>query len=81
LKVHDISLVMRPGMPTWPGEEGPTITPLRRIAKGDSANVSVVSFSDHTGTHVDPPVHFIDGAGTVRSRELENHVNCVASPG
>jgi len=65
MNVHDVSLVMRPGMPTWPGEEGPKITPLRRIAKGDSANVSVVTFSDHTGTHVDPPVHFIEGAGTV----------------
>jgi len=65
VKVHDVSLVMRPSMPTWPGEEGPKITPLRRIAKGDSANVSIVSFGDHTGTHVDPPVHFIEGAGTV----------------
>ena len=65
MKVHDVSLVMRPGMPTWPGEDGPKITPLRRIAKGDAANVSVVTFSDHTGTHVDPPVHFIEGAGTV----------------
>jgi arylformamidase len=65
MKVHDVSLVMRPGMPTWPGEEGPKITPLRRIAAGDSANVSVVSFGDHTGTHVDPPVHFIEGASTV----------------
>ncbi|MEP6693131.1 MAG: cyclase family protein [Chloroflexota bacterium] len=65
MKVHDVSLVLRPGMPTWPGEDGPRMTPLRRIAKGDSANVSLVSFSDHTGTHVDPPVHFIEGAGTV----------------
>jgi arylformamidase len=65
LKVHDVSLVMRADMPTWPGEEGPKTTPLRRIANGDSANVSVVSFGNHTGTHVDPPVHFIEGAGTV----------------
>ena len=65
MKVHDVSLVMRPDMTTWNKEPGPTITPLRRIAKGDTANVSVVSFGDHTGTHVDPPVHFIDGGNTV----------------
>ncbi len=65
MKVHDVSLVMRAGMPTWPGEDGPKVSPLRRIARGDSANVSVVSFGNHTGTHVDPPVHFIDGANTV----------------
>ncbi|HEV8229406.1 MAG TPA: cyclase family protein [Candidatus Limnocylindria bacterium] len=71
MKVHDVSLVMRPDMPTWPGEDGPTITPLRRIAKGDSANVSVVSFGNHTGTHVDPPIHFIEGANTVDRLPLD----------
>ena len=56
---------MRPDMTTWNKEPGPTITPLRRIAKGDTANVSTVAFGDHTGTHVDPPLHFIEGGGTV----------------
>src|SRR5688572_32633493 len=65
MKVHDVSLVMRAGMPTWPGEDGPRMTPLRRIAKGDSANVSIVTLGNHTDTHVDPPIHFIEGAGTV----------------
>ena len=65
MKVHDVSLVLRPDMVTWPGEPGPRIEPLRRIAKGDSANVSLVTLGDHTGTHVDPPIHFIEGANTV----------------
>ena len=71
MKVHDVSLLLRPGMVTWPGEPGPTMTPLRRIAKGDTANVSVVSFSDHTGTHVDPPLHFIEGGNTVDRLPLD----------
>jgi len=65
MKVHDVSLVMRPDMVTWPGEPGPTFAPLRRIAMGDTANVSLITFGNHTGTHVDPPIHFIDGANTV----------------
>jgi arylformamidase len=65
MKVHDVSLVLRPDMVTWPGEPGPRIEPLRRIATGDSANVSLLTFGDHTGTHVDPPIHFIEGANTV----------------
>lgn len=65
MKIHDVTLVLRPGMTTWGNEPGPVLTPLRRIRTGDSANVSTISFGDHTGTHVDPPVHFIDGAGTV----------------
>ena len=71
MKVHDVTLVLRPGMTTWANEPGPTIEPLRRIAKGDSANVSVVSFGDHTGTHVDPPIHFIEGGTTVDARPLD----------
>jgi len=65
MRVHDVSLTLRPGMPTWPGEDGPTIAPLKRIARGDSSNVSLVSFGDHTGTHVDPPSHFLDGGTTI----------------
>jgi len=66
-----VTLTLRPGMTTWGNEPGPTIEPLRRIAKGDSANVSLVSFGDHTGTHVDPPIHFIDGAATVDQLPLD----------
>jgi len=71
MKIHDVSLVLRPDMVSWPGEPGPKIEPLRRIAKGDTANVSVVSFSDHAGTHVDPPIHFLEGANTVDKLPLE----------
>ena len=65
MKVYDVSLVLRPDMVTWPGEPGPKFMPLRRIALGDTANVSLITFGNHTGTHVDPPVHFIEGANTV----------------
>ncbi len=64
VKIHDVSLVLRPDMVTWPSEPAPRIEPLRRIAKGDTANVSVVTLSDHAGTHVDPPLHFIEGGNT-----------------
>jgi arylformamidase len=70
-KVHDVSLVLRPDLVTWPGEPGPRFDPLRRIADGDSANVSLVTFANHSGTHVDPPVHFIDGASTVDELPLD----------
>ena len=71
MKVHDVSLVMRPDMTLWGTEPGPKIEPLRRIARGDTANVSVVSFADHTGTHVDPPLHFIEGGATVDRLPVE----------
>jgi arylformamidase len=48
-------------MPTWPGEPGPKLEPHSRIAQGRSANVSILTLGDHTGTHVDPPVHMLEG--------------------
>ena len=71
MKIHDVSLVLRPGMVTWPGEPSPQIEPLRRIAEGDTANVSVVTISDHAGTHVDPPLHFLEGGNTADNLPLE----------
>lgn len=70
MRIIDVTLTLRPDMPTWPNEQGPKIEPLRRIARGDSANVSLVSFGNHTGTHVDPPRHFIEGARTVEDMPL-----------
>ena len=41
------------------------------LSKGDSANVSVLSLGSHTGTHVDAPSHFIDGANSVERLPLD----------
>jgi arylformamidase len=71
VKIHDVSLVIRPDMVTWPGEPPPKIEPLKRIANGDSNNVSIVTLGDHTGTHVDPPLHFIEGGNTGDKLPLE----------
>lgn len=71
MRIHDVSLVLRPDMVTWPSEPAPKIEPLRRIAKGDTANVSVVTLSDHAGTHVDPPIHFLEGGNTVDRLPLD----------
>lgn len=71
VKIHDVSLVLSHEMVTWPGEPAPKIEPLRRIAKGETANVSVVTISDHAGTHVDPPLHFLEGGNTADKLPLD----------
>ena len=70
-KIHDVTLTIREGMTTWGGEPGPELRPLRRIAGGDSANVSTLTLGDHTGTHVDPPLHFIEGGATADQLPLD----------
>ena len=70
MKIHDISIPMSATMPTYPGDPTVSIEPVLQIAKGDVANVSRLSFGDHTGTHLDPPVHFIPGGKTVDQLDL-----------
>jgi arylformamidase len=62
-RLIDVSLAVGPDLLVWPGNPGVTITPSSRISRGDSSNVSEIRFGSHTGTHVDPPSHFLaDGA-------------------
>lgn len=71
MAVYDVSVPLRPGMPTYAGEPGPALDFQKLIARGDSANVSVLSLGSHTGTHVDAPHHFLDGAATVEAMSLD----------
>lgn len=56
----DVTIPMAEGMIVWPGDPAFTFKKDSRIAEGDSANVSFIGMSTHTGTHVDAPWHFED---------------------
>lgn len=71
MRLYDITRTLAPGMPTWPGEPGPELTALKRMAAGDPANVSHLGLGVHTGTHVDAPVHFIEGAPAAETLPLD----------
>lgn len=68
---YDVTVPLSNELPTYPGDPGVEIGEWRSLSKGDSANVSVVNFGAHTGTHVDAPAHFIDGAGKVEDLPLD----------
>jgi arylformamidase len=58
-------------MPVYEGDPGIDIQPWSALAKGDSANVSFLHFGAHTGTHVDAPAHFIEGARKIDALSFE----------
>ncbi len=63
-KLLDVSVPLTAGMPAYPGNPDFELQPVKRIAEGNSSNVSRLVMGTHTGTHVDAPRHFIeDGAG------------------
>lgn len=61
----DVTLAIGPEMLTWPGDPPVAVDPAKRLARGDASNVSDLRMGSHTGTHVDPPFHFIGGGTTV----------------
>jgi len=54
----DISVPVKEGMPHWPTEGVVHIERSADMDLGSEANVTHISMSAHTGTHVDAPLHF-----------------------
>ena len=70
-RLIDVSLEIGPDFLVWPGNPGVQITPTSRISRGDSSNVSEIRLGSHTGTHIDPPFHFLDDGITAEDLPLE----------
>lgn len=70
MPIYDITVPIRSGMPVYEGDPGIDIQPWSALAKGDSANVSFLHFGAHTGTHVDAPAHFLEGARKIDALSL-----------
>ena len=68
---YDITVPLSNEMPTYPGDPGIKITDWRSLSNGDAANVSHLNFGAHTGTHIDAPAHFINGAPKIESLDLD----------
>jgi len=65
MEILDVSIPIRTRMPIYPANPGVALRRIDAIADGAVANVSAVDLGAHTGTHVDAPNHFLDGAGGV----------------
>jgi arylformamidase len=70
MEIIDVSVPVRSGMVVYPGDPEVRLERVSSIADG-GVNISELELSVHSGTHVDAPVHFIDGAGGVDELPLE----------
>jgi arylformamidase len=71
VEVFDVSVPLREGMVTYPGDPQVHVELAASIARGDVVNLTRIDFGLHSGTHVDAPVHFIDGAAGVDAIPLD----------
>jgi arylformamidase len=74
MKIYDISVPITPNLPVWPGDPAVDLQQVTAIASGELANITHLSMSVHTGTHIDAPKHFIDNGNTIGQIPLEKLV-------
>ena len=70
-KIIDISLPISKHLPIWPGDPPVEISTEMSIKNGDSANVSRINISVHTGTHLDAPLHFFENQASIEKISLD----------
>ena len=68
----DISLPIHTGRIVWPGDPEVKVEKILQIDKGDICNTRHISTPVHVGTHVDAPLHFIEGGDGIETLPLSS---------
>jgi arylformamidase len=71
IRTFDISRTLHPEIAIWPGDTPYSLTTILSLSNGDSVNLTTLTMSAHTGTHVDAPAHFAAGGRTLEVVELD----------
>lgn len=72
MRMYDISVGVSPDLPVWPGDPPIKLKRVSSIAQGGEANVTHMEAGVHIGTHVDAPLHFIEGGKSVETIPLKS---------
>ncbi|MDR1977706.1 MAG: cyclase family protein [Synergistaceae bacterium] len=64
-EIVDLSYTLENCMPAWPTQARYGTVVYESYDWGDAALHSQITLSEHTGTHIDAPKHFVPGAASV----------------
>ena len=67
----DVTVPIRRGMVRWPGDPPVEVDRRLEIGRGSDLSISYLMMSSHTGTHMDAPLHFIQGGAPLDVMPLE----------
>lgn len=68
----DITATISNDLVVWPGDPAVSITKRSTIGEnGAEANVSHLSLSAHTGTHMDAPLHFLANGNDIMRTDID----------
>ena len=71
MKYYDISVDLTPDMHRYPGDPRFHTSVVRSLSDGDQFDLHRVHLSNHAGTHVDAPAHFVKGGPGITDLPLE----------
>jgi arylformamidase len=69
--ILDVSVPVKPGMVVYEGDPGVSRRLVTSLAAGDVANVSELCCGVHSGTHVDAPLHFLEGGAGIEALDVD----------
>ena len=70
-RLIDVSVPIHSDMLTYPDDPTASVDRVVDMHEGETSNLSVLSMSTHTGTHVDPPIHFVADGATIDQVPLD----------
>ncbi|MFX1520376.1 MAG: cyclase family protein [Promethearchaeota archaeon] len=68
-EIIDISVSLENGMPVYPGDPSPDFKATRTL-KEHGVLVTQMQLGTHTGSHMDAPLHFIEGGKSIDELDL-----------
>jgi len=74
MQLIDLSHTIYPGMPQWPGDRQPLKIHRHSLHGPQSHMSSSLEFGCHVGTHMDAPLHFLDGEPGIDQLPLNRFV-------
>jgi arylformamidase len=69
--IYDMPLPVSASLVLWPQDPPVRMTYISHLDRGDDATVSELSLSAHTGTHIDAPLHYVQGGPGVDEIALD----------
>ena len=73
-RLWDISPLVAPDAPIFPGDEPYALRWTARLAPGCPVNLSAITMSPHVGAHADAPLHYANGAPSAAEVDLEAYL-------
>ena len=71
MTIYDISVEIT-AAPVYPGDPETHIEKIFDMDIGDSVNVSALTMSLHTGTHIEAPLHIIKNGNRISDISLDS---------